>query len=133
MFDFLKNFFGKPVEHSNGHEHAFSPSRGEATPTSKPQALPPRFRPAVLPSGRQGNGGGVQIPLQAVLSALPLELKTRVRQSDVGEAVIVVPLEKVLAQLSTGSVKLPLANYAVSHRRFSRLNTTVTTSRFLCR
>ena len=57
---------------------------------------------------RPGQGGapGVRVQLQSVLNGLPSELKGRVRQADVGGAEISVPLEKVLAQLSLGSVKM---------------------------
>lgn len=104
MFDFLKNFFGKPVEQDNGQEHDFSPSENGAPPPPRPGAVPSRYR-AALSNPRSGNGGGIQVPLQAVLNTLPLELKTRVRHSDVGDAVLSVSLEKVLSQLSTGAVR----------------------------
>ncbi len=49
---------------------------------------------------------GVEVSLQKILANLPLELQPRVLVQDVGELAVSVPLEKILAQLSTGSVKL---------------------------
>jgi predicted regulator of Ras-like GTPase activity (Roadblock/LC7/MglB family) len=49
---------------------------------------------------------GLELPLQAILSTLPLELQPRVRQPDVGHVAIAIPLEKILSQLSRGSVKV---------------------------
>src|SRR5208282_5593862 len=49
---------------------------------------------------------GVELPLQKVLSDLPLELQPRVLYPDVGEMTISVPLDKILAQLSRGAVKI---------------------------
>jgi len=46
------------------------------------------------------------LPLQSVLQILPLELQPRVLYPEVGDATISVPLEKILAQLSRGTVKI---------------------------
>src|SRR5262249_51799772 len=48
----------------------------------------------------------IEVSLDRILSALPLELQPRIRQSDVGDLTISVPLEKILAQLSRGAVKV---------------------------
>jgi predicted regulator of Ras-like GTPase activity (Roadblock/LC7/MglB family) len=55
---------------------------------------------------QSAGGRGVKLSLQRILSCLPLELQPRVRQGDVGELKISIPLEKVLAQLSRGAVKV---------------------------
>src|SRR5262249_41608627 len=41
-----------------------------------------------------------------VLKGLPLELQPRVRQVDVGDATISIPLEMILSQLPRGAVKI---------------------------
>jgi len=46
------------------------------------------------------------VPLASILSSLPLELQPKVRTADVGDLCITIPLEKVLAQLSRGAVKI---------------------------
>ena len=57
-------------------------------------------------NGQHANGKGVELPLQLVLKCLPLELQPRVRQVDVGEATISIPLEMILSQLPRGAVKI---------------------------
>lgn len=54
----------------------------------------------------QHNGKGVHVPLGSILAGLPLELQPRVQHKEVGELAISVPLEKILAQLSRGTVKV---------------------------
>jgi predicted regulator of Ras-like GTPase activity (Roadblock/LC7/MglB family) len=118
MFGFLKIFKRKPVE-MPAHDEAYEAVETEAyaepepmpvrAPAHPPQPQPMRpSRPVAAqpqpPS--QNNGRGVQLPLQVILSGLPLELQPRVKQTDVGDATISVPLEKVLSQLSRGSVKI---------------------------
>jgi hypothetical protein len=58
-----------------------------------------------LPSSQPTNKV-IQLSLQSVLSSLPMELKGRVKQIDVGAAEISIPLDTVLSQLSSGSVKI---------------------------
>jgi predicted regulator of Ras-like GTPase activity (Roadblock/LC7/MglB family) len=53
------------------------------------------------------NGKGVELPLQPILSGLPLELQPRLLHPDAGALTISVPLEKILAQLSRGVVQIP--------------------------
>ncbi len=48
----------------------------------------------------------IELPLQAILSNLPLELQPRLLQTEVGDATIEVPLEKILSQLSRGTVRI---------------------------
>jgi predicted regulator of Ras-like GTPase activity (Roadblock/LC7/MglB family) len=103
MFDFLKNLFvSKPVEDNAGAQERPISYYHQVTPPSAPKLT----TGARATAKSNGNGGGVHIPLQAVLSGLPLELKGRIKQSEVGEATISVALEKVLSQLSHGAVKI---------------------------
>src|SRR5712664_1031249 len=103
MFEFFKNLLGRrvapaPVVPSLEYQE-------EESAAVEPQAAPrhPTFATAGTP---HQNGKGIELPLQAILSNLPLELQTRVKQGDVGELTIAVALEKILAQLSRGSVKI---------------------------
>ena len=114
MFQFLKNILGKPAQDQAG-ANSISRSPAPRPPAALPK--PPaasRTRPATMPhrppiSGPARHSGSalVQIPLQAVLTGLPLELKGRVVQNEVGAASISVPLEKIVSQLSSGTVKMP--------------------------
>ena len=108
MFEFLKTIFlGKPARDIVAEEYL--PSSNVTAPripsAPKPQAVAePQPRPRS--NGHQGNGHSVEISLRAVLDAFPLELKGRIKQPDVGEATVSIPSDKVLAQLSRGSVKV---------------------------
>jgi predicted regulator of Ras-like GTPase activity (Roadblock/LC7/MglB family) len=52
------------------------------------------------------DGSGVQLPLYTIIAVLPLELKTRIRQTMVAEIFVSLSFERVLPQLGTGSVKI---------------------------
>src|SRR5690348_1330601 len=107
MFGFLKSLLRKPQESAVESEQVVAP---ESIPVAKAahahrpgpasRAIPPRKN---VP---HQNGKGIELPLQRILEGLPLELQPRVTQTDVGDLTISVPLEKVLAQLSRGVVKI---------------------------
>src|SRR5262245_20869057 len=106
MFGFLKKFKRKPAE-----------TLAQNEPTQLNEITEPEFNPEPVftpvapppPAPRQprNNGGnpppqskGVDVPLQAILNILPLELQPRVKRMDIGDATISIPLEKILSQLS---------------------------------
>src|SRR5438045_862907 len=108
MFGFLKPLLRKLVE--TPADAAPPPasdfdSEDYASPAAGPvaRAVTPA-RGASQPA--RPNGKGIELPLQIVLQNLPLELQPRVLYPEVGDATISVPLEKVLAQLSRGVVKI---------------------------
>jgi predicted regulator of Ras-like GTPase activity (Roadblock/LC7/MglB family) len=107
MFGFLKNLLGK----QSGSRPANLPV--ETTPVSPPGAArtPEAYAGGsrITPSyklGAQGGGRAVEVPLRAILSLLPLELQPRVLHTEVGELSLAIPLEKILSQLSRGSVRI---------------------------
>src|SRR5258708_15519788 len=102
MFEFLKNIFRKPSETATDCEEPFEP----AVETEEITPAPAVHYSQSMRVGSHQNGRGLEIPLQAILQALPLELQPRVKQPDVGPLTISVPLEKILAQLSSGVVKV---------------------------
>src|SRR5690349_626154 len=53
-----------------------------------------------------GNGHGVQLSLQPILNSLPADLRRLIVQSDVGDASVYLPVEKILSQLGRGAVKI---------------------------
>jgi predicted regulator of Ras-like GTPase activity (Roadblock/LC7/MglB family) len=57
-------------------------------------------------NGSAHNGRGVEVPLQPIVSSLPLELQPQVRNTDAGGLTISIPLEKILGQLSRGTVRI---------------------------
>jgi len=125
MFGFLKNILRRPVEapvenQEPPAEMDYAPPPPAARASRQAPARQNGGRPAAAyqaagyqngtpsqrPSHQNGSGKGVEVPLQKILEGLPLELQPRVRHPDVGDATISIPLEKVLSQLSRGSVKL---------------------------
>src|SRR5579859_2825437 len=109
MFGFLKNLLRKAPETSAENYESVAPETVSTAPAPQPAARPPAFKaPPLRRNGASpnGNGKGIELSLQSIVHGLPLELQPRVRRSDVGEATITVPLEKVLAQLSRGAVKV---------------------------
>ncbi|MCW5551353.1 MAG: hypothetical protein KIS67_04220 [Verrucomicrobiae bacterium] len=69
------------------------------------------------PRASNGHGSGanvsrrnvatIPVSLSAVLAGLPLELRAKVKETEVGDLTLPVPLDKILSQLSQGSVKIP--------------------------
>ena len=46
------------------------------------------------------------VPLRSILDRLPAELMQRVRQMEVGDSHVILPMQKVLSQISLGAVKI---------------------------
>ena len=107
MLGHIKNLLRKWVE---------TPDEDQAAPavTTVPAArrkIVMTPLPEAAPSPTPGNGGhhngrGIELPMQPILAGLPLELQARLRNPDAGALTICIPLEKILAQLSRGSVKI---------------------------
>src|SRR6266478_6066172 len=99
MFEFFKALLGRraaPPQYAPGDENQNVEDTGDSSADNDPSAM----------TGLHQNSKGVELPLQVILNNLPLELQTRVKQPEVGELTLAVPLEKILAQLSRGSVKV---------------------------
>jgi hypothetical protein len=52
------------------------------------------------------NANELRLPLQAIIAAMPMELRAKVMQTPPAGMVISIPLEKVLTQLACGAVKI---------------------------
>ena len=108
MFGFLKSLLRKPQDSDAENEQIVAPEPVPVAKTGPMQRTTPA-RPTPAPVRKNltyHNGKGIDLPLQKILEGLPLELQPRVAQADVGDLSISVPLEKVLAQLSRGVVKI---------------------------
>ena len=122
MFNFFKKLFAGQPEEDEADGSCVQVQTKPAPPlASRTRPVPP---PLVQPSAREtqpqsnGNGcgtrnagknGGAQmilLQLHSVVNGLPPELKGRVSRNNLGDTEISIPLEKVLAQLSLGSVKI---------------------------
>jgi predicted regulator of Ras-like GTPase activity (Roadblock/LC7/MglB family) len=105
MFGYLKNLLRKWVETPDEDQPA--PEPGAAPASTRRIVMAPRADAAPpLLNGVHQNGKGIELPLQPILGALPLELQPRLLHPDAGALTIAIPLEKILAQLSRGVVQI---------------------------
>ena len=110
MFNSLKKLFGRrggsaTVDTAADYE--------EAAPAPVQQAPVPRSvrvnntQAAPAPRAAAGNApSSVGVPLKSIIARLAPDLMQRVRVMDVGEAEIFIPAQKVLTQISTGTVRI---------------------------
>ena len=100
MFNFLKNWFAREGEISVMEAPAICPTVAPAVSSPESPVQPRRQTPAK---------NVVRVSLKSVLAQLPAELRARLSQTTEViqvEAEISVPIETVVSQLSTGSVKI---------------------------
>jgi predicted regulator of Ras-like GTPase activity (Roadblock/LC7/MglB family) len=105
MLGYIKSLLRKWVE---------TPEEDQPTPRVAAASAPKRQNVMAPPSeavskprtGGHQNGRGIELPLQPILGGLPSELQPRLKRPDAGALTVCVPLEKILAQLSRGSVKI---------------------------
>jgi len=107
MLGYVKNLLRKWVETPDGNQPAPVVSAAPAPAPLRRIVLgpPPETAPAPK-NGSHQNGRGIELPLQPILGGLPLELQPRLKHPDAGALTICIPLEKILAQLSRGTVKI---------------------------
>jgi hypothetical protein len=77
-----------------------------SAPPMAPVEQPVQSQPAFVPPPAPANPNELRLPLQAVLAALPMELRAKVVPANTAGLTISIPVEKALAQLATGSVKI---------------------------
>ncbi|MGH7969419.1 MAG: hypothetical protein ACREIC_11900, partial [Limisphaerales bacterium] len=113
MFGFLKNLLRTSPDNPAESQQSSESDYAEAAPSyvPEPTARPARRNGTGSSTASHGNANqhdskAIEVPLLRVLELLPLELQPRVRQPDVGDLTVSVPLEKVLAQLSRGTIKV---------------------------
>ncbi len=105
MFGYVKNLLRKWVETPDGKPSppAVHPA---AAPVRRIVLTPPLEGAPARQNGSHQNGKGIELPLQPIIGGLPLELQPRLKRSEAAGLTICVPLEKILAQLSRGAVKI---------------------------
>jgi predicted regulator of Ras-like GTPase activity (Roadblock/LC7/MglB family) len=103
MFGFLRNIVRKREENSAPASPSGTPAYAQGNPVYSAKPIQPKAATA-SPAVK-----GIEIPLATILADLPLELHPKVRGVDVGNRVFSIGLDKVLAQLSRGSVKIPFS------------------------
>ena len=73
---------------------------------ARPQTAPLASPASTMPPAPEDNPDELQLPLQSILAAMPLDLRAKVVQTPPAGLIISVPLEKILTQLAFGSVKI---------------------------
>jgi len=101
----LRSLFWRLVDNSAPDQSRSAPAAASATAGAV--ATDSQSEPAApRNNGRHHNGRGIELPLQSILAGLPLELQARVINTDAGALTVMIPLEKVLSQLSRGVVQI---------------------------
>ncbi len=115
MLKFFKNLFGSSpaeVSHDNGNGNDYATANqyvGSADAGAMNSAYSGRTAPAAqsaAPLPTMVTGSSIHVPLHSIIAILPLELKTRITQTMVSGMGITLPLGKVLAQLTSGAVRI---------------------------
>ncbi|HEY3932651.1 MAG TPA: hypothetical protein VGM58_09820 [Verrucomicrobiae bacterium] len=75
---------------------------------TKPEPRPaqPAAQHAFTPPSRPANPDELQLPLQPILDALPMELRARIKRTDTNNLMVTLSLEKILTQLALGTVRI---------------------------
>jgi predicted regulator of Ras-like GTPase activity (Roadblock/LC7/MglB family) len=73
---------------------------------ARPQTATPASPAPTMPPAPAENPDELQLPLQSILAAMPMDLRAKVMQTPPAGMMIAVPLEKILTQLAFGSVKI---------------------------
>jgi predicted regulator of Ras-like GTPase activity (Roadblock/LC7/MglB family) len=101
----LRHLFRKLGGSPNGDE--FEPMEPPVPAHRRPLAMAPRPEATTATASvSPHNGSWLELPVQPILTALPLEVQARIIQADAGGLTFSVPLEKVLAQLPRGVVQI---------------------------
>jgi predicted regulator of Ras-like GTPase activity (Roadblock/LC7/MglB family) len=81
------------------------PAAATAPVVAEPQAQPAPAASAPVKTVA-ANSNEMELPLHPILSSLPMDLRAKVMQAPAAGTTLVVPIENVLSQLATGSVKI---------------------------
>jgi predicted regulator of Ras-like GTPase activity (Roadblock/LC7/MglB family) len=115
MFGYVKNLLRKWVETPDGKQSPPAVNPAPAPARRIVLAPPPEGAPVRQNGSRQNgshqngshqNGKGIELPLQPIIGGLPLDLQPRLKRTEAAGLTISIPLEKILAQLSHGVVKI---------------------------
>jgi predicted regulator of Ras-like GTPase activity (Roadblock/LC7/MglB family) len=102
MFPTFRKLFGlRTAAVADSFSQGRPPASGPALRTSP--ARPSQPRPPAAPANAPAN---ISVSLAAILGRLPAELNAHVRLTDVGDAQVPVPMQKILSQIGQGMVKI---------------------------
>ena len=90
----------RPVNASAPHDIPLFPEPAAHESAVEPVQVAPAVQAAPV------NSDQIQLPLQPILTGLPMELRGKIMASNTAGLVISIPVEKVLPQLATGLVRI---------------------------
>jgi predicted regulator of Ras-like GTPase activity (Roadblock/LC7/MglB family) len=106
----LRGLLRRFEDEETGGREAFRPVNAAASRVSAsvppPEVLQPAFKPVSVPPSVPAKPDEIQLPLQPILAALPMELRAKIMVANTTGMAILIPVEKALTQLATGSVKI---------------------------
>jgi predicted regulator of Ras-like GTPase activity (Roadblock/LC7/MglB family) len=97
---------GEPVEQEIAHPVNTSAPQLSSTTIPPQDFSEPAAEPAPAPLPVSVNPNEIQLPLQPILAALPMELRGKIMTTNTAGLAISIPVDKVLPQLATGLVKI---------------------------
>ena len=106
MFGYVKNLLRKWVETPDDKQPPPSAVSAAPAPARRLAPTPPPEGAPARQNGSRQNGRGIELPLQPIIGGLPLDLQPRLKCTEAAGLTICIPLERILAQLSHGAVKI---------------------------
>ncbi|HXR03377.1 MAG TPA: hypothetical protein VN836_01565 [Verrucomicrobiae bacterium] len=102
----LLHRFDEDEENAVESPRAITVAPPTESPAGESAPLTPDFPPPSTPAESQSAADELELPLQTVLAALPMDLRAKVMQTPPAGATMIIAIEKVLSQLAHGSVKI---------------------------
>lgn len=108
MLKFFKKVFGSSTaeDHANGNGYATQYATAEDQSNSGAVATAYGTPSSATASQYGGQGAGIRVSLPSIIAVLPMELKTRIKQTMVAGMYVTLPMGHVLAQLAAGAVRM---------------------------
>jgi len=113
LFNLMKGIFSRPaqeeleVEETLVYEESVAQEVPYEEPVESAVALEPESASAPVAQAKVESDDSVMVlPLASLISSMPVELQQRVRTEFVGQASIILPLERVMSQLAQGQVRV---------------------------
>ena len=114
LFNLVKEFFGRPAPAPAAVEsyadYATSEQAAAALAAGEDSSEPAPFNPSASDMNPAVSvdvaNSEILLPLSSLVAAMPVELQQRVLMDRVGDVSIAFPLDKILAQLSQGLVRV---------------------------
>ncbi|HEX5398509.1 MAG TPA: hypothetical protein VFY06_05610 [Verrucomicrobiae bacterium] len=108
----LRGLFRRYDDNGGAATMVASPRHAAAIATTPARAAslspaPARHsQPQMDPAPSRAGSNGLQLPLPSIIAVLPIDLRAKLLEAPPSDAMISIPVDKVLSQLAHGSVKM---------------------------